>query len=125
MHKKLNDFHKRFTKFKDVNPQTNENKDLKAKVLDNAGDLFNDWYYIYKERYEEERDTLNKKDTKKFGYAKLRLADDYLYDSEEEDKQTDKKPDKKEPPKKLTKIDVKNLNELINKEKIWYTQGIV
>ena len=29
-----------------------------------------------------------------------------------------KKPDKKEPPKKPTKIDVKNLNELINKEEM-------
>ena len=50
---------------------------------------------------------------------------DYLYESEEEDrqtdkqidKQTDKKPDKKERPKKQ-KIDVKNLYELINKEKM-------
>ena len=53
---------------------------------------------IYKERYEEENDALNKKDTQKIDYTKLRLADVYLYDSEEEDKQTDKK----EPPKKAT-----------------------
>ena len=33
MHKKLSDFDKNFTKFKDVNPWKNE--DLKAKVLDN------------------------------------------------------------------------------------------
>ena len=42
-----------------------ENGDLQAKVLDNTGDLLNDLYYIYKERYEEEeKDTLNKKDKK-------------------------------------------------------------
>ena len=64
MHKKLNDFHKNFTKFKDVNLRTKENEDLQAKVLDNVGDLFNDLYYIYKKIYEK-KNTLNKKDTKK------------------------------------------------------------
>ena len=57
-------------------------------------------YYIYKERYEEEKDPLNKEDTQKIDYTKLRLADDFLYESEEEEKETDKKLDKKEPPKK-------------------------
>ena len=47
----------------------------------------------------------------------MRLADDYEYESkEEEKKQSDKKPDKKEPPKKPTKIDANEFNELINKE---------
>ena len=82
MHKKLNDFHLKITKFKDVNPRTKDNENLEVKVLDNARDLFNDLYYIYKERQEEEKDTFNKKETKKFDYTKLRLADDYLYDSE-------------------------------------------
>ena len=100
-------------------------RSIKTKFLDNVADLFNDLYYICNERYEEEENTLNKKDTQKFDDTKLKIADDYLDDFEEEDKQTDKKPDKKEPPKKLTKIDVKNLNKLINKEKIWYTQEIV
>ena len=125
MHKKPNDIYKNFTKFKDVNPRTKENEDLKANVLDNVGDLLNDSYYIYKERYEEEKNTLSKKDTQKIDNTKWRLADDHLYESEEEDKQTDKqidkqtdkKPDKKEPPKKQN-IDVKNLYELINKEEM-------
>ena len=39
MHKILNDFHKKFIKLKGVNTQTEANKDLKAKVLDNAGDI--------------------------------------------------------------------------------------
>ena len=59
--KKRNNFHKRFTGFKKVSPQTKNNEDLKTKGLDNAGDLFNDLYYIYKERYEEEKDALKKK----------------------------------------------------------------
>ena len=74
-------------------------------------------YYIYKEWYNEEKNGLSIKYTKKFDYKKLRLTDDYEYKSEkEEKKQSDKKLDKKEPPKKLTKIDAKESNELINKE---------
>ena len=42
MFKKLNDFKKRFNKLKTVNPQTNENKVLKSKVLDNVRDVFNE-----------------------------------------------------------------------------------
>ena len=34
-------------------------------------------YYIYKEKYNEEKDGLNTKDKKCFYYKKLRLIDDY------------------------------------------------
>ena len=44
MYKKLTDFLKQINKFKAVNPQRDENKVLKPKVLDNGGDLFNDLY---------------------------------------------------------------------------------
>ena len=74
MHKKLNDFHKKFTKFKDFNPRAKENEDLKANVLDNVGDLLNDLYYIYKERYEEGRNTLNKIDKQKTDYTNKDLT---------------------------------------------------
>ena len=65
MHKKLKDFHKKFTKLKNVIPQTEANKNLKEKVLDNVGDLFNELYYIYKDKYNEEKDGLTTKDRKK------------------------------------------------------------
>ena len=45
-------------------PQTNENNILKPKVLDNVGNLFNDLYYIYKDKYNEEKDGLNTKEKK-------------------------------------------------------------
>ena len=48
--------HKKFTSLKNVIPQTKNNEYVKPKVLDNVEDLFNDLYYIYKERYEEEKD---------------------------------------------------------------------
>ena len=66
MFKKLNDFKKGFNKFKTVNPQTDENNALKPKVLDNVGNLFNELYYIYKDKYNEERDGSNKKKQKTF-----------------------------------------------------------
>ena len=58
---------------KTVNPQTDKNKDLKPKVLNNAGDLFNEMYYIYKDKYNEEKNGLNAKKQKKLYYKKLKL----------------------------------------------------
>ena len=52
-------------------------------------------YYIYKDKYNKEKNDLKTKDTKKFDYKKLRLTDDYQYESEEEkEQQTSKKSDK-------------------------------
>ena len=52
------------------------------------------------------------KDTKKFDYKKLRLSDDYQYESEEEtEQQTSRKPDKNESPKKPTKTDLGDFNK--------------
>ena len=46
-----------------------------------------------------------------FDYTKLRLADDFLYESEEEDKQTDKKPNKKEPLENTEKSHTKEVEK--------------
>ena len=66
MYKRLNDFKKRFNRFKSVSPQTDENKVLKPQVLEDAGDLFNNLYYIYKDEYNEEKNGLNTKHKKIF-----------------------------------------------------------
>ena len=50
MHKKLENFHKKFNKLKNVIPRTKENKRLKNKVLINVGNLYNGFYYIYKKQ---------------------------------------------------------------------------
>ena len=55
MHKKLNHLHKTFTGFKNVSPQKKNTEDLKAKGLEYVRDLFNELYYIYKERFEEKK----------------------------------------------------------------------
>ena len=64
MYKRLNDL-KRFNRLITVNTQTDENKNLQKKVLDDVGDLFNELYYIYKDKYSEEKDDLNTKGKKK------------------------------------------------------------
>ena len=112
---------KKFNKLKAVDPQTNENKVLKSKVSDNIRDLFNELYYICKDKYNEEKDDLNTKDKKRLYYKKMRLTNDYQLESEEvkkeeKKKQISKKPDKKEPPKKLTKDDWIEFNEWVNKK---------
>ena len=61
MYKRLNDFQKRFNKLKNVIPQTDENKDLQEKVLNSVGDLYNELYYIYKDKYNEEKNGLTKR----------------------------------------------------------------
>ena len=40
-------------------------------------------YYVYKDKYNEEKNGFNTKDTKKFDYKKMRLTDDYQCESEE------------------------------------------
>ena len=103
MHKKLKNFNKNFTGLKNIIPQTKANEKLKEKVLDNARNLFNDLYYIYKDKYNEEINSLDTKNRIKFDYKKLRLTDDYQYPSEEE-QQTSKKFNKKEPLKNQHKL---------------------
>ena len=97
---------------------------MKPKVLDNVGDLFNELYYIYKDKYNEEKDGLNTKNKKVFYYKKLRLTDDYRYESEEEEEeeeeekeqQTSKKPDKERPSKKPKKDNGSNFNKWVNEK---------
>ena len=35
---------------KNVTPKADENKDLQKKVLNDVGDIFNELYYIYKDK---------------------------------------------------------------------------
>ena len=65
MHKKVTDFRKRFNRLKTVKPKTDENKNQQEKVLDDVGDLFNELYYVYKDKYSEEKDGLNARNKKK------------------------------------------------------------
>ena len=111
MYRRLNDFQKRFNLLENVTPQTDENKDLQQKVLNDVGDLLNELHYIYKDKCNEKND-LKTKDAKKFGDKKMRLTDDCQYESEEEKGQkASKKPDKKVSPKNQTKDHLNKLDK--------------
>ena len=69
-------------------------------------------YYVYKDKYNEEKEGLNIKTKRYFYYKKLRLTDDYQYESEEEEaKRT--QTSEKEPPKKPTKDNVSNHSQWV------------
>ena len=117
MYKKMNDFKKRFNRLKAVDPQRDENKVLKSKVLDNVGDFFNELCYRYKDKFSEEKDGLNTKNKKLFYYDKLKLTDYYQYESEEEKKEEkEQQTSIKEPLKKPTKDNVSDFNEQLNRK---------
>ena len=96
---------------------------MKPKVLGNVGDLFNDRYYIYKDKYNEEKDHLNIKNQNTFLLQKIETywwlsiqAWKRKRRSIRRKKQISKKPDKKEPPKKPTKDNASNFNEWVNRK---------
>ena len=93
---------------------------MKPNILDNVGDLFNDLWYIYKDKHNEEKDGLNTKNKKYFYYKKLGLTDDYQYESEEGEKeekeQTGKKLDKRESLNKSAKDDWPKFKEWVSEK---------
>ena len=78
-------------------------KELKNQVLPNAKKLYNVLYYIYKDKYNKEINSLDTNNKEWLDYKRLRLSD-YLYSSEEEKEQEEQKP---------TKDDYKTLIEQI------------
>ena len=88
-------------------------------TIDNVWDLFNELYYINKDKYNEETNSLNTKDKKLLYHKKLRLTDDYQYEPEkekEEKQQTSIISHKKESPKKPTKDDLSEINKWVNEK---------
>ena len=84
----MREHHKKFTSLNNLVPRTENNKELKQKVLTNAGDIYNELYYIYKNKYNKKINSLSTENKKKLDYKKLRLSDDYQYPSEEEQEKT-------------------------------------
>ena len=85
-------------------------KELKNKVLSNAENLYNKLYYIYKDKYNKEINSLDTKNKEKLDHKKLRLID-YLYSSEEEQEEQQEK-------QKKTKDHLIALNKRIIDEEI-------
>ena len=81
----MKEHHKKFNSLNKLKPQKENNEKRKQEVLTNVGGIYNELYDIYKNKYGKKIDKLSKKDKKKLDYKKLRLSDDYLYSSEEEE----------------------------------------
>ena len=60
-------------------------------MLANVGDIYNELYDIYKSKYNKKIHSLDAKNKKKLDYKKLRLSDNCLYSSEEEQEKQGKK----------------------------------
>ena len=54
-------YHKKFTSLENLVPRTENNKKLKQEVLINAGDIFNELYYIYQNKYNKKINSLIQK----------------------------------------------------------------
>ena len=81
----MRNYQKKFTSFNNLVPQTENNEKLKQEVLINAGDIYNELHYSYKNKYsKKKKNSLDTKNRQKLDYKKLRLSDDYQYPSEEE-----------------------------------------
>ena len=80
-------------------------------MLNNAGCIYNELHYIYKNK---KINTLDTKNRIKLDYKKLRLADiyDYLSDEEQEEKQKEEQ----EEEQKETITDANEINKSVNKQ---------
>ena len=104
----MKEYHKKVNSLNKLKPQKENNKKRKQEVLTNVGDIYNELYDIYKSKYNKNINSLDAKNKKKLDYKKLRLSDNYLCSSEEEEK---------EEKQKLTKDDYKSLiKQIIDEE---------
>ena len=92
---KLNKFKRNIFDLKGVSPRKREKKELKNKVLANVKKRYNELYYIYKEKYNKEINSLNTDDKESFDYKNVRLSD-YTYSSEEDEEEQEQQEQKQE-----------------------------
>ena len=70
----MREYHKKFTSLKNLVPRTKNNKELKQEVLINAGDIYNELYYIYKNKYNKKINSLDTKKKKKAWLYKIKTC---------------------------------------------------
>ena len=104
----MKEYHKKFNNFNKLKTRTNDNEKRKQEVLTNVGDIYNKLYDIYKSKYNKKIERLSAKNKIKFDYKQLRLNDEYLYSSGEEQKEKDEQ--------KSIKVDYKTLIKQITDE---------
>ena len=87
--KKLNKFNNEIVNLRNISSRKEEKKELKYQVLSNAKKLYNVLYYIYKEKYNKEINSLDTSNKEWLDYKNLRLSE-YLYSSEEKQEKKNK-----------------------------------
>ena len=66
----MREYHKKITSLKNLVPQTQNNKELKKEILNNAGNYYNELYYIYKNKCNEMINGVGTKNRIKLDYKK-------------------------------------------------------
>ena len=112
----MKDYHKKFSSLNKLKPQKENNKKRKQEVLTNVGDIYNELYDIDRNKYNKKINSLDAKNKKNLDYKKLRLSDNYLYSSEEEQEGQERtKTDMNETIKYIAKEEI-DLNEELFKK---------
>ena len=124
MFNRMRMYHKKFTSLNNLTPRTENKEKLKQEVLNNAGDIYNELYYIYKNKYNKKINSLDTKNRIKLDYKKLRLADiyDYLSDEEQKEKQEEKQKEEQEEEQKETITDANEFNKWVNEQEKRYVK---
>ena len=114
----MKEYHQKFNKLNNLKTRTKDNEKRKQEVLTNVGNIYNELYDIYKSKQNKKIYSLNAKNKKNLDYIKLRFSDNYLYSSEEKQKQEQEEKQEEEEQKKQDEktIDVNEFNEQINKK---------
>ena len=74
-------YHEKFNKLNNLKTRKKDKEKRKQKVLTNVSGIYNQLYYIYKNKYNKKINSLDAENKKRFDYKKLRLSD-YTYPSE-------------------------------------------
>ena len=110
----MKEYHQKFNKLNNLKTRIKYNEKRKREVLTNIDDVYNEFYYNYKNRYNKKIDELSANNKKQFDYKKLRLSDNYLYPSEEEQEGEQEK----------TKTDMNEIIKYIAKEEIDFNEDL-
>ena len=97
----MKNYHKKFNSLNNLKTGRKDNEKRKKEVLTDVGDIYNELYDIYKRKYSKKIDTLSVKNKIKLNYKQLRLSDEYLYLSEEEQEEKQDKKNKKSKSNKM------------------------
>ena len=61
----MKEYHEKFNKLTNLKTRTKDNEKRKQEVLTSAGDIYNQLYYIYKNKYNKKIDSLDAENKKK------------------------------------------------------------